>query len=72
MAVVSLALQLAKGFIDLYDFWGSVKDALEEVADMLLDLKMLSRLLNELIMRKDPSSHVRDALEHCSMKVEVC
>jgi hypothetical protein len=70
--VVSLALQLAKGFIDLYDFWGSVKDAPEEVADILLDLRMLSRLLDELTMRKDPSPHVRDALEHCGTKVDVC
>jgi hypothetical protein len=71
MAVVSLALQLAGGFIQLYDFWGTVQDAPHEVSEMLMDLKLLSRILNELINRKDPSPHVKDALEHCDAKVEV-
>lgn len=71
MAVISLALQLAGGFIKLYDFWGTVQDAPQEVGDMLLDLKLLSRILNELVYRKDPSPHVKDALEHCDTKVEV-
>jgi hypothetical protein len=70
--VISLALQLAKGLIQLYDFWGSVQDAPQEVAEMLLDLKMLSNILNELVTREDPSPHVQDALEHCDMKVEAC
>jgi hypothetical protein len=72
MAVISLAIQLGQGLIELYDFWGSVRDAPEEVAQMLLDLKLLSNILNELIIRKDPSSHVKDALKHCDMKVEAC
>jgi hypothetical protein len=71
MVVVSLALQLAGGIIKLYDFWGTVKDAPQEVTEMLMDLKMLSRILNELVSRKDPSPHVKDALEHCDTKVEV-
>jgi len=71
MAVVSLAVQLAKGLIELYDFWGSVRDAPEEVCEMLKDLQMLSNILNELITRKDPSPHVSDALEHCYTKIEV-
>jgi hypothetical protein len=71
MAVVSLALQLAGGLIKLYDFWGTVQDAPHEVSEMLMDLKLLSRILNELVNRKDPSPHVKDALEHCDAKVEV-
>ncbi|KAE9374686.1 hypothetical protein N431DRAFT_464918 [Stipitochalara longipes BDJ] len=71
MAVVSLAFQLAGGFIQLYDFWGTVQDAPHEVNEMLMDLKLLSRILNELVNRKDPSPHVKDALEHCDTKVEV-
>jgi hypothetical protein len=70
MAVVSLALQLAGGLIKLYDFWGTVQDAPHEVSEMLMDLKLLSRILNELVNRKDPSPHVKDALEHCDTKVE--
>src|SRR4051812_7943876 len=69
MAVISLAVQLAKGFIELYDFWGSVREAPEEVGEMLKDLQMLSSILNELITRNDPSPHVKDALEHCDAKV---
>ena len=38
---------------------------------MLMDLRLLSRILNELVSRKDPSPHVKDALEHCDTKVEV-
>jgi hypothetical protein len=64
MAVVSLALQLAGGIIKLYDFWGTVQDAPQEVTEMLMDLRLLSRILNELVSRKDP-------LEHCDTKVEV-
>jgi hypothetical protein len=71
MAVVSLALQLAGGIIKLYDFWGTVQDAPQEVTEMLMDLRLLSRILNELVSRKDPSPHVKDALEHCDTKVEV-
>jgi hypothetical protein len=71
IAVVSLALQLGAGFIKLYDFWGTVQDAPHEVNEMLLDLKLLSRILNELVNRNDPSPHVKDALEHCDSKVEV-
>jgi hypothetical protein len=72
MAVISLTAQLAKGLLELYDFWVAVRDAPQEVAHMLSDLKMLSNILNELITRKDPSPHVKDALEHCDMKVEGC
>jgi predicted XRE-type DNA-binding protein len=71
MAVISLALQLAGGFIKLYDFWGTVQDAPQEVNEMLIDLKLLSRILNELVKQKDPSPHVKDTLEHCDTKVEV-
>lgn len=71
MAVVSLALQLAGGLIKLYDFWGTVKDAPHEVNEMLMELKLLSGILTELIKRKDPSTHIKDALEHCDTKVEV-
>jgi hypothetical protein len=38
---------------------------------MLMDLRLLSRILNELVSRKDPSPHVKDALERCDTKVEV-
>lgn len=53
IAVISLAAQLGKRLIDLYDFWGSIRDAPQEVADVLTDLKILSNILNELILRKD-------------------
>lgn len=69
--MVSLALQLAGGLIKLYDFWGTVQDAPAEVGEMLMDLKLLSRILNELVNRKDPGTHVQDALEHCDGKVQV-
>ncbi|EPE27940.1 Ankyrin repeat-containing protein [Glarea lozoyensis ATCC 20868] len=71
MAVISLAVQLAGGIIQLYDFWGSIRDAPSEVAEMLSGLKMLSNILNELVTQKNPSQHVRDALEHCDMKVQL-
>lgn len=71
IAVISLAAQLGKGLIDLYDFWGSIRDAPQEVADVLTDLKILSNIVNELILRKDYGSHVVDALKHCELKVEV-
>ena len=69
--MVSLALQLAGGLIKLYDFWGTVQDAPAEVSEMLMDLKLLSRILNELVNRKDTGTHVQDALEHCDGKVQV-
>ncbi|KAF7508364.1 hypothetical protein GJ744_009355 [Endocarpon pusillum] len=71
LAVVSLGVQLASGLIKLYDFWGTVRDAPQEVGEIVLDLKLLSRILNELINRKDPSPHVKDALDHCNDKVAV-
>jgi hypothetical protein len=71
MAVISLALQLAGGCIKLYDFWGSVQDAPREVSEVLVDLKLLSSILNELVKRKNPSVHVKNVLEHCDTKVEV-
>jgi len=61
MAVISLALQLAGGLIKLYDFWGTVQDAPHEVSEMLIDLKLLSRILKEVINRKEPNPHVKDA-----------
>ncbi|ERF75789.1 hypothetical protein EPUS_01619 [Endocarpon pusillum Z07020] len=69
LAVVSLGLQLAGGLIKLYDFWGTVRDAPQEVGEILLDLKLLSRILDELIKRKDPSPHIKDALDCCNDKV---
>lgn len=71
IAVASLALQLAGGLIKLYDFWGTVRDAPHEVSEMLKELKLLSSILDTLVSRKDPSPHVKDALEHCDTKVEV-
>ena len=71
MAFISLAIQIGGGFIKLYDFWGTVRDAPQEVSEIVLDLKLLSRILNELVNRNDPSPHVKDALEHCDAKVEV-
>jgi hypothetical protein len=50
---------------------GAVQDAPQEVTDMLMDLKLTSRILNKLVNRKDPRPHVKDALEHCDAKVEV-
>lgn len=71
IAVVSLAIQLAGSFIKLYDFWGTVRDAPDEVREIVIDLKLLSRILDELVNRSDPSPHVRDALIHCDSKVKV-
>lgn len=71
IAVVSLALQLAGGFIKLYDFWGTVQDAPHEVQEVLIDLKLLSKILDVLVKRNDSSPHVKDVLEHCDTKVEV-
>lgn len=71
MAVASLAIQLGGGFIKLYDFWGTVQDAPKEVGEIVLDLKLLSRTLNELINRKDPSPYIQDALTICHDKVAV-
>ncbi|PVH68362.1 hypothetical protein DL98DRAFT_631493 [Cadophora sp. DSE1049] len=58
MAVISLAVQLTQGLVKLYDFWGSVRDAPDEVIQMLFDLKLLENILHGLITRKDPSPHL--------------
>lgn len=71
MAVASLAIQLGSGFIKLYEFWGTVQDAPKEVGQIILDLKLLSRTLNELINRKDPSPFIQDVLTICNDKIEV-
>ena len=71
VAIVSLAIQLTGGFIKLLDFWGTVRDAPDEVNGIVTDLKLLSRILNELVNQNNPSPHVKNTLIHCNNKVKV-
>lgn len=55
MAVVSLALQLGESIKQLYDFWGSVKDAPEDIRAITTDLGLLSSVLAEMASEEQHS-----------------
>ena len=47
-ATVSIALQLADAARKLHDFWTSVQHSPKEMKDLLLDLKLLQRVLQDI------------------------
>lgn len=72
MAVVSLALQLSDGIKQLYDFWGSVKDAPDEIRVITTDLGLLSSVLAEMASEEQhygPDPTLKAALELCCDRV---
>ena len=50
ISVASLAIQLASSVKELYEFWGTVKEAPEEVRTITTDLKLLSSVLEEIAL----------------------
>ncbi|KAF1992430.1 hypothetical protein K402DRAFT_399545 [Aulographum hederae CBS 113979] len=58
IAVVSIALQLADGFLKLHSFWSSVNDAPQEARTILDDLFSLHRILEQIASN---SSAIADA-----------
>ena len=72
ISVASLAVQLAGSVKKLCEFWGSVKEAPEEVRAITTDLKLLSSVLSEIALE---SQHVgfdvtmAAVLTNCTVKV---
>lgn len=68
MAVVSLAVQLGGSMKQLYDFWGSVKEAPEDVRAITTELKLLWSVLAEMASEEqhaEPDPTLTTALETC-------
>ncbi|KAF7505888.1 hypothetical protein GJ744_012423 [Endocarpon pusillum] len=70
-AVVEIALQLANGFVKLHDFWTTIQEAPEEIADMVSELKCLSDLLSEIATQQYNGRGILSAMERCARKVKV-
>lgn len=72
MAVVSLAVQLGGGIKKLYDFWGSVKEAPDDVRAITSDLSLLSSALAEMALEEQHSGldpTLTAVLEACGDRV---
>lgn len=72
LAVPSLALQLLDKVKELHDFWGSLKDAPDDIRTVVRDLKSLTEVLDQI--REDETQHMpnktmRDLLDDCRQKV---
>src|ERR1700739_2179627 len=71
IAVVSLAMQLANGCTKLYQFWNSIRDAPEEVAVIMDDLRLLATVLRDISHDKQQAPAVTLGLECCQTKILV-
>lgn len=72
MAVVSLALQLGGSIKQLYDFWGSVKGAPDDIRAITTDLSLLSSLLAEMAFEEEhfaAGPKLTTVLEACRERV---
>ena len=73
ISVASLAIQLAGSVKKLCEFWGSVKEAPEEIRSITADLRLLSSVLSEIAFE---SQHVgfdvtmAAVLTNCTVKVK--
>ena len=73
IAVVSLALQLGGSLKHLYDFWGSVKEAPDEIYAITTDLSLLLSVLTEMAIEEQhsvPDPTLTGVLEACCDKAK--
>ncbi len=72
MAVVSLAIQLGGNIKQLHDFWGSVKEAPDDIHTINTDLSLLSSVFAEMAFEEQhfgPDHTLTAILEACSDRV---
>lgn len=70
LAVVQMAATLADGLIKLYDFWNTMREAPEDIADIVRDLKCLSTLMNEIANEDHHGLGILNAMECCEAKIK--
>ncbi|ERF74981.1 hypothetical protein EPUS_08522 [Endocarpon pusillum Z07020] len=70
-AAVEIALQLANGFAKLHDFWVTIQEAPEDIADMVSELRCLSDLLSEIATQQYTGRGILSAMERCGRKVKI-
>ena len=73
IAVISLALQLGGSIKHLYDFWGSVKEAPDEIHAITTDLSLLLSVLTEMAVEEQysvPDPTLTTVLKACCDKAE--
>jgi hypothetical protein len=72
LAVASVAIQVADSCMKLYEFWASIRDAPEEVAFIMEDLKYFSTVVAEIDRDKTyKAPSVEAGLRCCQHKIEV-
>ena len=71
IAVVQLAGQLVKGFIQLYDFWVTVEGAPDDISDLVTELKCLTSLLKDIANEQHHGHGMIIAMQCCEGKVKV-
>ena len=67
-AIASISIQLADSVKKLIDFWNSVRDAPDDIKDILLDLRLLSTVLNDIECEAQANRHdatLKDVLGSC-------
>ncbi|CAG8960171.1 hypothetical protein HYFRA_00010650 [Hymenoscyphus fraxineus] len=72
IAVASIAIQLAEGIKKLCDFWESIKDAPEDIATLVQELRLLDLVLKKMHINEekygaDPTTTA--VLKRCAEKV---
>lgn len=70
LAVLQVAVTLADGLIKLYDFWNTMREAPEDIADIVRDLKCLSTLMNEIANEGHHGLGILNAMECCEAKIK--
>ena len=73
IAVISLALQLGGSIKHLYDFWGSVKEAPDEIHAITTDLSLLLSVLTEMAVEEQcsgPDPTLTTVLKACCDKAQ--
>lgn len=72
ITVFSVAIQLADGVKNLYDFWNSVKDAPKDIQGLLTDVRLLSTVLTEMALEDqhvEPGSTLAAVLTACNDRI---
>ena len=71
MAFASVAVRLAEGCVKLYQFWESIQEAPEVVAEIMSDLNLLSAILLDISHQEERRPAVSRGLESCEAKLLV-
>ena len=73
-AAVSIAIQLAESVKKLGDFWKSVKEAPQDVQNIITDLDLLTDALCEIALeaqRIEPDATLESALRNCQFNTSL-